>query len=84
VKQADADVGEDIRLYHPARPMYQGGEGKYAQTIVRPPQSMQAFELAGDWQYQTEGQGQSPAEMPDSAFNRGPVELWPGNYKSTA
>ncbi len=83
MEQADADVAEDRYLYQPAGSMYQDGEGKYAQTMVHPPQSAQASEMAADWQHQTEGQDQSPVEMPGSAFDREPVELWPGNYKST-
>jgi len=81
-EQADADVGQDKHVYHPADPTYQDGEAKYAQTVVRPAPSTHVSEMAGDWQHQAEGQDHSPAEMPGSASDRSPAELWQGNYQS--
>lgn len=78
----DADVGQDKYVYHPADSTYQDGEAKYAQTVVRPAPSTHVSEMAGDWQHQAEGQDHSPAEMPGSASDRSPAELWQGNYQS--
>jgi hypothetical protein len=75
VEKVEEDVEQDKYLYHPAECTYQDGEAKYAQAVARPTPSTYVSEMAGDWQHQLEGQGQSPAEMPGSASDRSPAEL---------